>query len=352
MNIRSVPVSRHLGLAATAVLALGVVAAAPAQADQTGSTSPTASVTNNTLTITGTDDADSVQLRNDAVAGALTVDFGNGTSQAFDRTTFSAVFVELGRGDDTFAVTAGGQFADRALTVDGGPGSDTIGGSFGNDVLLGDVGDDTIRGSDGNDLIISDAGNDDVDGERGTDTEILGAGRDVARWLPGEGSDIVDGGPDRDALVFVGANAAEHFALSANGSRAVLTRDLGAVRMDLDGVEETDVAALAGADIISVGDLTGTAVDETNIDLASQGSADGQLDTVTLDGTPRGDHVHVRANQSGIEAKGLPSTTSIAGSDPTDVLAIRTADGNDKVDLAEDAATLVTVAVDLGPGQH
>ena len=58
-------------------------------------------------------------------------------------------------------------------------------------------------------------------------------------------------------MVFNGSDEAEKFDISANGSRVRLTRDVGSVTMDLDGVEEIDLNALGGADTITVNDLTG-----------------------------------------------------------------------------------------------
>ena len=88
------------------------------------------------------------------------------------------------------------------LTVDGGAGNDTIAGGAGNDVLVG--GD----------------GNDSIDGNGGNDVALLGAGDDTFVWDPGDGSDIVEGQDGTDTMVFNGANIAEQFDLSANGSRA------------------------------------------------------------------------------------------------------------------------------------
>ena len=62
-------------------------------------------------------------------------------------------------------------------------------------------------------------------------------------------------------MVFNGANIAEQFDVSANGSRVRLTRDVGNVAMDLNGVEGINLNALGGADTVTVNDLTGTDLD-------------------------------------------------------------------------------------------
>lgn len=355
MNIRSRLGARPLGVAASATLAFGAVAALPAHlafADVAQSTA-SASVADGTLTVDGTEGADAITLGLAADPATLLVDFGAGTSPlAFDRATFTAISVSLGRGDDTFSVDPGGQFSGVALTVDGGGGDNTIGGSRGNDVLITGAGNDTIRGGDGNDLIVSGAGSDDVDGERGTDTEILGAGSDTALWNPGEGSDVIDGGGGHDTLTFNGAAAAEVFAVNASGSDAVLTRDLGGIRMDMDRVEELDLATLAGTDTVTVGDLAGTHLHETNLDLAAAGAPDGQLDTIAVNGTGNPDHLSVGRDGAAVDVTAPPVQIRITGNDTRDQLHIDTAEGNDSVTVADAAAASIGVTVDLGPDQH
>ena len=83
--------------------------------------------------------------------------------------------------------------------------------------------------------------------------------------------------------------------------RIRLFRDVGNVTMDLNGVENIDVAALGGADNINVGDLTGAGAKQVNIDLAGAPggtTGDGQADTVTINGTS-GDDVITLSLQNG-----------------------------------------------------
>lgn len=355
MNIAHVLGARQFGVAAAAALAIGGVAAAmPAGAAQAAV--PSASVANDTLTIRGTAGDDAIQL---AVATgdptAVQIDFGNGTlPQKFDRSTFTNISASLGRGDDSFTVNAGsGSLADKALTVDGGSGNDMIVGGDGNDTLSGGSGNDNIQGGDGNDLIFGNGGKDVVDGNRGNDTEILGSGQDSAVWNPGEGSDVINGGPDADTLVFNGSNAAETMSLSANGNRAVFLRDVAAIRMDMDNVEQLDLATLGGADSVTVNDMTGTDIRGTNIDLSSQGAGDAAADVVTVNGTNKADRVSVSADGSTVDAHGLRADTRITGSEPAlDRLQVNSLGGNDSVDVSDAARALIGVAVDLGTGQR
>ena len=70
-------------------------------------------------------------------------------------------------------------------------------------------------------------------------------------------------------MLFNGANIAEKIDISANGSRVRFTRDIAAITMDLNDVEQINFTALGGADTITVGDLTGTDVTQVNLDLSA-----------------------------------------------------------------------------------
>ena len=59
-------------------------------------------------------------------------------------------------------------------------------------------------------------------------------------------------------MSFIGANVAEQVELSADGSHVLFKRDVANVTMDTVGLELIDFAALAGADTVTVNDLTGT----------------------------------------------------------------------------------------------
>ena len=161
-----------------------------------------------------------------------------------------------------------------SLVVNGGSGNDVIdaSGLHASQVKL------TINGGDGNDTITGSAGNDFVIGGRGNDAASLGAGDDTFVWNPGDGSDTVEGGAGNDTLLFNGANVNENIDISANGGRAVFTRDVAASSMDLDNVETIDFNALGGADTITVNDLSKTDVQHVAIDLAAtpgSGVSDG-----------------------------------------------------------------------------
>lgn len=203
------------------------------------------------------------------------------------------------------------------LTIDAGAGNDTVIGSAGNDILIGGDGNDTITGG------------------RGNDTAFMGAGDDTFIWNPGDGSDIVEGQDGKDTLQFNGANVAERIEVAANGSRVLMTRDVGNVVMDLNGIERIDLHALGGADNVHVGDLSGTTVTELAIDMgAANGSADGQADLIGVDGTAGDDVVRIAGGGAGFKVIGLHAQIDFSHLDISDRLTISGLAGSDVIDAS------------------
>jgi hypothetical protein len=286
---------------------------------------------NNTLTVNGTNRPDAVTLTADATE--VQVAFGTNAFR-FNLTDFNSISVALGDGNDQFTEQAG-VLADKHLTVDGGNG------------------DDIIKTGDGADVIFGGNGNDNVDAGKGADTVSLGNGNDFFVWTPGEGSDAVDGNNGDDVMQFVGADVNETMSLAANGSEAVFLRSPGNVRMDLTDIETFNLQTLGGVDNVTVGNLDGTSIRHTNIDLSgSAGGADQQADVVTVNGTDHDDHVDVRGPDGQVSIAGLQGDIHIVGSDTLDHLQLNTLDGNDRVHVDPQLSTLIGVTVDLGLGQH
>jgi Ca2+-binding RTX toxin-like protein len=238
-------------------------------------------------------------------------------------------------GDDV--ITAGNGLASLiALTLDGGAGNDTITGGDGNDVLIGGDGNDVITGG------------------RGNDVAFMGAGDDTFIWNPGDGSDTVEGQAGHDTLQFNGANIAESITMSANGSRLRLTRDIGTVTMDVNGTEQVNVAALGGADTLTVNDLTGTSVSAVNIDLSSpagSGTGDGQADTVIVNGTKGNDIISVFGQGTSASVLGLSAAVNITGSEAAnDALVVRALGGDDGVTASTLPGDVIKLTVDGGTG--
>jgi Ca2+-binding RTX toxin-like protein len=254
------------------------------------------------------------------------------SGQAISVTGVEQLLVEGGAGNDV--ITAGNGIATLTqLTLDGGAGNDTLTGGDGADQLIG---------GDGNDLI---------NGGRGNDTAQLGSGDDTFVWNPGDGSDVVEGGTGTDTLQFNGSNANEDMVLSANGSHALLARNVGAITMDLHDVEAVNIAALGGTDNITVNDLTGTGVTQVNLDLgANGGGTDGQLDNVTVNGTSGNDVITLSMRDGALVVGGLAEEVVIRNFDPTDVIHIAGLGGDDIIDASALGAGGPEIALDGGVG--
>jgi Ca2+-binding RTX toxin-like protein len=289
--------------------------------------------------------------------------------------TFSAVSGDLrivgDAQDDTVVVSrdAGGAILVNggAVAIQGGTptvASTTlifINGEGGDDNLSLDETNGTlpaaaIFGGDGNDTLIGGSGDDFIEGGEGNDTISLGAGDDTAEWAPGDGSDTIEGGAGRDSLVFNGSDAAENFDLSASGNHALLTRDVGGVAMDLNGVEEVDLNTLGGADTVTVNDQSTTGLNTLNLDLSgSGGTFDDQIDTVVINGTDGNDVGQIRSVGTQIDAtvSAIPFV-HIIGEGPLDALEVNTLGGDDMVDasdlFATNASQLIKLTVDGGGG--
>jgi len=353
MNFLPLNRRQRLAVAASAVTAVGVAVVTPMQAAVADAAqTASATVSNDTLVVTGTNGPDDVQIGAGANPATLSVDLGPQTAPlTFDRATFSSITVFLGNGDDSFTAADRSGNVTEPISVDGGNGNDTLTGGSGNDTLSGGNGDDNILGGPGTDTIRGGNGADTVDGGVGTDTEILGNGDDIAAWDPGEGNDIIDGGLGRDTLAFNGSNGNEKFDVSANGSHALLTRDIGNIHMDMVGVEALALATLGGVDQVTLHDLSQTDLTQAAIDLSLAGTGDDQPDTVTVEGSDRADHVNVSADGSAVNVAGLSVSTRITGSEGFDTLHVNTGAGDDSVHVDDAIAKLIGVAVDLGSGQ-
>jgi hypothetical protein len=156
-------------------------------------------------------------------------------------------------------------------------------------------------------------------------------------------------------LIFNGAAAAEQLTLSANGSRALLTRDVGHVRMDLNGIERVEGNAFDGADLVTVDDLSGTDVTEADIALVgAPGSktGDATADSVVVNATDGADTATITGDQdNGVTVSGLHALVQVFESDgPSDSLTFNALGGDDTVDATGLAAGVIGLTVNGGDG--
>ncbi|WP_373503392.1 calcium-binding protein [Aestuariivirga sp.] len=280
---------------------------------------------------------------------------------------FDTAEVNGGNGDEVFAVTANGARVrfDRVtpapfsldigttetLVLNAHGGNDQI-SAVGNLAALitltldGGAGNDTILGGNGVDILIGGDGKDFVDGNQGNDVAFLGAGNDVFQWDPGDGSDTIEGQDGIDRLVFNGSGANENISISANGTRALFTRDVSAIVMDLNDVERIIFNAFGGTDSISVHDLSGTDVDGVAVSLAGfLGSTfgDGQVDTIFIDGTAGDDVITFSVVDGVLKVLGLPATVTVTNFEAIDQIVINGLGGQDVVDGSGLTGMLLTV---------
>ena len=285
-------------------------------------------------TNTGDGQADTVTVNGTAGADLVHIT-GSGTSAAVTGLT-AAVNI------------TGSEGALDRLIVNGQGGNDTLdasglaagviglqlNGGLGADVLIGSQGDDLVNGGDGDDVA------------------FLGAGDDVFVWNPGDDNDTVEGQAGSDTLVFNGANVAESFDISANGGRIRLTRNVANIVMDLDDVEQIDVNALGGADVIVVNDVSGTDLTEINVNLAAAGGVgDGQLDNVIVNATNGDDVAVVVGDATGVSTLGLAAVVNITGAEAAnDRLTVNLRAGDDVLEASGLAAGAIQLTGDGGAG--
>jgi Ca2+-binding RTX toxin-like protein len=284
-----------------------------------------------TVTVKGTNAVDTIQIAGSGASVSVTGLPATVTLTNAEGANDSLVIQSLA-GNDT--ISAAGLAAGVVkLTIDGGAGNDTITGS---------QGDDTLIGGDGNDLVI---------GGRGNDVAQLGAGTDTFVWNPGDGSDTVDGGAGTDTLQFNGANIAENINIMANGSHALFTRDVASITMDLNSIEHINFHALGGTDNITVGDLTGTDVNQVNVDLSgSTGTPDGAVDTVSVNATQGADVFGVKSDASGVTVFGLHTATHLTFAEASDQLTLNGQGGDDSIDASGLAAGAIQLTLNGGDG--
>jgi Ca2+-binding RTX toxin-like protein len=321
---------RRRGLALAAAVGATLVAMLGLAAGQ-ASAAYTSRIQAGTLQLTGDGASDSIVLAADP--NTLTAVVNDTTTLTFARSTFTALDVEAGGGDDTVRFLNGLPAFDNV----------TINGGNGNDTLIGANSAETIIGGNGNDF---------VDGNIGADSAQLGSGADTFQWDPGDGSDTVEGQGGNDTLAFNGSNANENIDVSANGSRMRLFRNVGSITMDADGVERLNVRALGGTDNVTVNDLAGTDVKTANVDLnATGGGGDGAADTVIANGTDGEDSVDVGSSGGNTVVSGLATQLQVTGDEsPLDNVDVDTLGGADTAASGVGFTGPLPVTIDGGDG--
>src|SRR5829696_884520 len=275
----------RIATAAASLIALAGLAGPP-----TVSAATIPAVNGTTLTFTGDGAGDNLVigesdgLLTQSVNGAAaTKDIAG---QAVPANNTINVVVNAGGGEDVVTVTTPNL---ASLTVDGGPGNDTI---------TGNADDDQLRGGDGADSLTGGDGDDRISGDDGEDTMAGGLGNDVMVWNPGDDTDKMDGDGGTDDAELNGGNGPEQFRATANGARVTFERvspgpfqlDTSVERLVLNGNGGDDSMESAAAVPTAMLLNGGTGADT----LQGGGGADlinGGEDNDALTGGPGGDRL-------------------------------------------------------------
>ena len=270
----------------------------------------------------------------DPVAAGIKLRRTNLGQFTFDAETERFEVNSLGGNDSITANNGVG--ALTLLSVDGGPGADTVKGSDGADLILGGEGDDVLGGGGGDDRIVGDRGSDTMNGAAGDDTLV---------WNNGDGTDVANGDDGRDDVEVNGAPAAgDAFTVLPNSGRIRFDRiNLVPFSIDIGSSETLHANGLGGDDSVTVGDvgafsvtaaggagndaLTGGASPETLLGGSGNDtiSAGGGLDVVTGDGGD--DRVDVRDRTADVARGGDGNDSVLADNPSLDIL-----DGFENVD--------------------
>jgi Ca2+-binding RTX toxin-like protein len=240
--------------------------------------------------------------------------------------------------------------ANDKLTVNGLAGADTIIGGPGLAALIqlvenGGTEVDVLTGGDGNDRIVGQQQNDSMFGAAGDDTLV---------WNPGDGNDLVEGQSGNDTMEFNGSAGAEIFDASAVAGRLRFTRNVANIVMDVGTTEIVDLAALAGADTYTGGDLTGTGVNEVIVDLEATiggGVGDAAADIVTVSGSGASEAIELTGAAGQANVVGLSPLTRVRTAEvPGDLLTVNALGGADTILAATLPSTAVRLTLDGGAG--
>jgi len=174
------------------------------------------------ITVTGTSDADVIQLFENADAAGFQVRINGDPSltETFQYADVTGITVNALAGDDnvisnlSIGAAIFGQAGDDFLI--GGSANDLLQGDNGNDRLVGRGGDDDLRGNAGDDRLFGQAGDDQLFAGVGADTVVGGVGVDQIFAFAGNntlngnsgddiiigaaGIDVIDGGSGDDQI--------------------------------------------------------------------------------------------------------------------------------------------------------
>jgi Ca2+-binding RTX toxin-like protein len=122
----------------------------------------------------------------------------------------------------------------------------------------------------------------------------------------------------------------------------------------VDGVEQVISNALGGADTITLNNLTGTAVQQVTLNLASTlsgATGDGQADSVIVNSTTSPDTITISGVAGGLTVTGLSASVTVSTAEGVrDSLRIFALGGADLVSAQTLAAGVISLFLDGGVG--
>jgi Ca2+-binding RTX toxin-like protein len=233
-------------------------------------------------------------------------------------------------GNDHISLNEANGALPRAILC-GGNGNDTLTGGSGNDTLFGGNGDDTLLGKGGVDLLFGGNGNDVLTGGVGNDLVYGQAGNDRMIWNNGDNTDLNEGGSGNDTVEVNGANAADQFTVTANGSRVRFDRNnLVPFSIDIGTTENLVVNANGGDDSFTAGNGLAALIQIT---------VDGGAGNDTLLGGDGADTLLGGDGNDFIDGNGGNDTVFLGAGD--DVFQWDPGDGSDKVDGQDGTDTMI-----------
>jgi Ca2+-binding RTX toxin-like protein len=249
-----------------------------------------------------------------------------------DIATTEKLSLQSFQGDDTLATNAD---VTLPITVDAGPGNDTITTGAGADLVQGGDGNDTLSGAGGTDRILGNPGNDTMNG---------GADDDTLVWNNGDGNDQMNGddGLDRIENNLGAANDVSH--LSVVAGKVHYARDNNPFTLDVASSEVFELNTFGGNDTLDtapgLGALIAVTVDAGSGDdkIVGGDEADtffGGLGNDTLDGAAGADAVDGQEGDDTLTARDGAADLVRGGAGTADSATVDAVDAVDGVEKVE-----------------
>jgi Ca2+-binding RTX toxin-like protein len=155
----------------------------------------------------------------------------------------------------------------------------------------------------------------------------------------------IQGGDGQDVLALRGTTGDDLLDVATSNGATWLAVNNGLT--SALSVERLITRSLAGADRVTVGDLTGSGVGGLQVELAS----DGQADQVTVNGTQTTDQITASNAPGGVAVSGLAAVVTVTGADAAqDLLTLSGLAGDDVIDASAVSAGVSRTAINGGLG--